>query len=361
LAALEVFLGHLRTLVFEGYGTSPSGFIRNSFYFLTGFSHQAVIIFFVLSGYFITDTIFRSRDKGRFSMTGYSIDRLTRLWIVLIPGLLLTWALDSAGLHFYGANPAYTGTIQYLGNVNVASHLNFGNFIGSIFFLQSIVVESFGSNTPLWSLTNEFWYYVLFPLVLLVFWKQRFWLKAILVVTIIIIVLFIGWEISLYFFIWLMGSAIAWVKRNFPAPTVLMRSGILFFGVTALIICLFKIRTGVSMAISFDFLTGIITAIVCYGSLYADGIRAIPKKIISFLSGFSYSLYVIHLPLCIFLSSAILGVRQIWGFKGILVYLLLAMLVIGITILFWYCFESRYLELRARVRNRLFPAINSNS
>ena len=41
-------------------------------------------------------------------------------------------------------------------------------FIGNMFGLQTILVPSFGGNFPLWSLANETWYYILFPLLVLV-------------------------------------------------------------------------------------------------------------------------------------------------------------------------------------------------
>jgi len=46
----------------------------------------------------------------------------------------------------------------------------------NVFFLQTITVPVYGSNSPLWSLANEFWYYLLFPLLLLA--PQRGWLKG---------------------------------------------------------------------------------------------------------------------------------------------------------------------------------------
>jgi peptidoglycan/LPS O-acetylase OafA/YrhL len=52
LAAMAVFLQHLRTLIFNNYANGPAGFFKMTFYFLTGFSHEAVVIFFVLSGFF---------------------------------------------------------------------------------------------------------------------------------------------------------------------------------------------------------------------------------------------------------------------------------------------------------------------
>ncbi|HSZ33537.1 MAG TPA: acyltransferase [Puia sp.] len=356
LAAVEVFLSHLRALVFKSYGTEPSGIFKKAFYFFTGFAHQAVIVFFVLSGFFITDTIYRALDKGKFSPVGYGSDRLVRLWVVLIPGLILTFIIDAPGLHFFGSSPGYTG-IHYMGDVEVSAHVTVANFIGNIFFLQGILVNTFGSNSPLWSLANEFWYYVLFPLVLFIFRKNSITVKGILIILIIAVLFFIGKNISLYFLIWLMGSVVVWLKRNFSAPSVPLRNAIIIFGILALVISLYKIRTGTSTETILDFIMAFFMGILVYGCLFMKEMPEFPAKIISFISGFSYSLYVIHLPLCIFLTAALGQTEQNWGIKSFMMYLLILILVLGVSVLFWFCFESRYVQVRALVRKKYLPQL----
>ena len=43
-------------------------------------------------------------------------------------------------------------------------HLDAATFWGNLVFLQTILVPTYGTNALLWSLANEFWYYMLFPL-----------------------------------------------------------------------------------------------------------------------------------------------------------------------------------------------------
>src|SRR6202030_3749589 len=50
------------------------------------------------------------------------------------------------------------------GSVIPRSQITPGIFLGNLFFVQTILCRTFGSNGPLWSLANEFWYYLLFPL-----------------------------------------------------------------------------------------------------------------------------------------------------------------------------------------------------
>jgi len=53
-AALMVVVGHLRSFLFVEYNLveHKTIFIK-LFYFITGFGHQAVIIFFMISGYLV--------------------------------------------------------------------------------------------------------------------------------------------------------------------------------------------------------------------------------------------------------------------------------------------------------------------
>lgn len=53
-AAFLVVIGHLRSFMFIEYNQiiSPSIFDK-IFYFITGLGHEAVIVFFVLSGYLV--------------------------------------------------------------------------------------------------------------------------------------------------------------------------------------------------------------------------------------------------------------------------------------------------------------------
>jgi peptidoglycan/LPS O-acetylase OafA/YrhL len=93
LAAWAVVFGHLRNIFFQDYqaiASKSSNLIIKTAYFLSGFGHEAVIVFFVLSGFFITRSIMMAEQRGRWSWKWYLSQRLTRLWIVLIPALIMT-------------------------------------------------------------------------------------------------------------------------------------------------------------------------------------------------------------------------------------------------------------------------------
>ena len=354
LAALGVFMQHLRTLLFQNYWEGPGSFLKKIFYFITGFSHESVIVFFVLSGFLITGSIVNARKKESFSVLNYGLDRLVRLWIVLIPGLVLTLVIDRLGIHWFGTNPAYLGTIQYTGNIDVAANLNAPTFFGNIFFLQGIRVNTFGSNTPLWSLTNEFWYYVLFPAIYFLFYLKKIWIRVSLSILTITIFFLIGQGILLYFLVWLIGSALFFVKENFPAPSVRLKQILLVAGIIAFGIYFYELRISGPLDWVKDILSGLITAVLCFVGLYSDMRSKLISRIVSFFSGMSYSLYVIHLPLALFLSSWLVGSQKNWGASYFFLYLFIMALVLGVTVVFWYCFESRYIQVRTYIKRRFF-------
>lgn len=170
LAALEVAAAHLRGFMFEGADTGSSA-LWKAFILLTAQGHNAVIVFFVLSGYLVGRHVSERFERDGWSWTAYAVKRLTRLWIVLIPALGLTAALDCAGENLFGGSlyrgllspAAYGNSVPSAGEM--AANHSASTFLGNLLFVQNgIRVAAYGVNGPLWSLANEFWYYVVFPL-----------------------------------------------------------------------------------------------------------------------------------------------------------------------------------------------------
>src|SRR5580692_6870518 len=100
LAAIAVLVSHWRNFfLLDWQGLPHHTPLLAVLYFVTGFGHEAVIIFFVLSGYLIGGHVVQACRRNRWSWKRYALDRLTRLGIVLVPALLLCLVLDSIGIH----------------------------------------------------------------------------------------------------------------------------------------------------------------------------------------------------------------------------------------------------------------------
>src|SRR4051812_47944519 len=102
ISAFFVVLFHVRELALAGYSeiANPS-LLHKAIYFLAGFGHEAVIVFFVISG-FLIGGVNVERWKLRSSLgvdavKEYSIHRIARIYVVLVPALVLGFVLDSIG------------------------------------------------------------------------------------------------------------------------------------------------------------------------------------------------------------------------------------------------------------------------
>jgi peptidoglycan/LPS O-acetylase OafA/YrhL len=163
-------LSHLRALCFIDYGhvkASADTVVAKGLYLATSFGHQSVMIFFVLSGFLISSSILKKLRENRWSWRDYVVDRGIRLYTVLIPGLLLGWCWDYLGIIAFNANHLYSSPTVPFGPNIPGRQLSLVDFAGNLVFLQTRFVPVFGSNGPLWSLFNEFWYYALFPCIVL--------------------------------------------------------------------------------------------------------------------------------------------------------------------------------------------------
>jgi peptidoglycan/LPS O-acetylase OafA/YrhL len=103
LAVIIVMLGHSRDPFFSSFkghtaAAAPISRMGASHPQIT-LGNEAVMIFFVLSGYLVGGSVLRTRL--RWSWKKYLTMRLTMLWVVLIPALVLTIAIDFVGLKMF--------------------------------------------------------------------------------------------------------------------------------------------------------------------------------------------------------------------------------------------------------------------
>ena len=151
-AALAVVASHLRTLFFADFTSLASAnLLTQILYFLTGFGHAAVMVFFVLSGLLVSQGVFKQVHKKTWSLPAYLIQRFSRLLIVLWPALLLTLLWDLLGTclfgigGIYGGNPSAGNVIAWI----VPARTTWPIYLGNAFFLQTVTVNTAGSNGPL--------------------------------------------------------------------------------------------------------------------------------------------------------------------------------------------------------------------
>lgn len=92
----------------------------------------------------------------------------------MIPALLFTAVLDLVGQYYLGSD-FYVGAYpDFYSGPSAGGQFDVTIFLGNAVFLQEILVLAFGSNGPLWSISYEFWYYILFPIALLALYLTHF-------------------------------------------------------------------------------------------------------------------------------------------------------------------------------------------
>jgi peptidoglycan/LPS O-acetylase OafA/YrhL len=303
LAAVEVVAAHLRAQLFPGLKTLTDPTLwYQALAFFTGFAHQAVVLFFLLSGWLVGGSMLNKLGQPG-AMLSYAIDRVTRLWVVLIPAFLLTLLL------------AATGDAVDPRQVSYARHNEYSltAFVGNLFGLQDLAVPRYGGNFALWSLANETWYYLLFPLGVLAVTAKSAISRAAAGAMLALLMSLLGIGIALYFLVWLLGAAFSRVRID---ATRGWRIGLA--GVLLALSVWFRLTGSNDKLVAASFLQDCILSVafllvLCSLQLRADPARRstrIVRRLGGMLAGFSFTLYVVHVPLLRALTGHMAPLRQ---------------------------------------------------
>jgi peptidoglycan/LPS O-acetylase OafA/YrhL len=308
IAALLVFGEHWRNFFFVDFPelTVSQRWAYALPYTLTAAGHQAVVVFFLLSGFLISGSVFRMLDHDRWTWRGYATHRLLRLWIVLVPGLLLCAMWDSFGVSLLATRALYFGDAANHLMHDVAYQRRASYFFGNLLFLQGKTVPTFGSNVALWSLANEFWYYVLFPLALIATWKsQRIITRVVCGLLFVAICSWLRGSFLPVFPIWLAGVLVFRLPR-IPLSTRARWLAVALYVPIVLAPTVFRLHINVLLS---DYLltvaTGSLLWVLLSATSKAENSRTVSA--IRFLARGSFSLYVVHVPVFAFFAAYFVG------------------------------------------------------
>jgi peptidoglycan/LPS O-acetylase OafA/YrhL len=295
LAALFVVIYH----AFQQWGVT----YLNITSYLENFAHSAVVLFFVLSGYLIGYTA-TNNNRG---IRQYAAARLSRLYSVVIPTLVLMAIVEIMVNYFDPGLAAHYSKGSVL--IRYGLCFTFCNEIGLFSAAPPI-------NSPLWSLSYEFWYYLIFGVA---YYLKSGWKSVMLVA---IACLIAGPKILLLLPIWLFGFfAYRLTKPTRPVyeswlvVIVLFAAAGLFtiYGPAAPYILGSKPLYFASQFLK-DWLLGILFSVAIW---YLPTQQNVAKnawvKPLRTIADLSFSLYVLHYPLLI-LWRAIFG----WQVNNIL-------------------------------------------
>lgn len=341
-AALLVVFAHLRLFFFRDYADVSDTIANRLIYAFSSVGSEAVIVFFVLSGFWVGGSVWRRARADRFQWGSYANARLTRLWIVLIPALALTLLIDSAGRIAFPAADQYAATAQYAG-VDPVPDYGIPTLLGNIVFIQDIYVQPFGMNHPLWSLSYEFWYYAIFPVVALaVAGTRTWWRRALWAFLAIAMAIFVGTDVLLLFPAWIAGAVvganqakIAQVLKKVPPKLLALTRATLMLILIGAALAHHQVDVPYKLD---SLLLGVITAVFA-ATLITDirlpGTFDRGLTVASNAAHWSYSLYAIHMPLTVIASAAIVpSYDSRWPMDGVHILFGLGV-VVGLCFVSW--------------------------
>ena len=290
VAALTVFVSHFAQHHISGgllWQLNPLG-------------HEAVTVFFVLSGYVIAHATATRETDAR----DYVLSRCARLYSVAAPAVLLTVVLDLLGSHFHPA--AYAAEWGYSADFSAwrfVSALTFTNELWGLSVRQ-------GSNAAYWSMGYEAPFYVIFGLAL---YAPRRWRHAAVAAAL----LAVGPSIAVALPLWLAGVAAYRYNQRRPLSP---RTGLVLFALSCLGWLAYEItvlRTGrpvLQPTALFKRAELIQDAVI--GALFIANLvgfdaaaptlgRALLRhaNTIRWLAGATFTLYLCHLPVAQFLAA----------------------------------------------------------
>jgi peptidoglycan/LPS O-acetylase OafA/YrhL len=341
MAAFLVFVGHVRQLVLADYNDiAGRGLLPAALYFVTGLGHEAVMVFFVVSGYLIGGLAITRYQARGFHLLDYGVHRLSRIYTVLMPALLLGGLSDVLGLMFFNHTLLYTAADPYKSsslNFVIVNNLNVETFLANIAMLEGICAEHLGSNGPLWSLAYEWWYYCIFAAAMVLVVTEGVLRKVIAGAALAALCFGLPHVLVFWGAMWLIGvGAALYGESRLWKPRVWL--GLIVFG-GALVASRLSHSFEASPA-TFDvgsFARDFAVAL-CYAFLTLafrkDG-KALPlAEGHRRLADFSYTLYLIHFPALVFCVALLhdlfgVGFRRQPDLGGLAYFAALAVLLFG--------------------------------
>lgn len=339
LATLAVVFGHASSFF--------GAFSWSQFPAIPYIQSQAVTLFFLVSGYTIAWVCDRDAAHGR-GISNFIFDRAVRLLVPLVPILLLIGLVEA---WIFDAHP-------------YSQNFDLRTLFGNIVFLQNIsipgstsLIDSFGTNRPLWTISIEFWVYVAFAGSFFAFVSHT--RKSALTS---ICISLLGWCALNGFIvggrgaglplIWLIGALTYWALRGVSIAKFrhLLISTPLFILVGVLLATKLYWPPDGTYSTAYNL---IVATAFC---LFVSVCPQLPNRwtaAMSWLGTFAYTTYLAHYPVMYWLWYFEVVPRGAFGALAAIVFSLVISYALG------QIFERNYKTVRAHLVERNWPSLRS--
>jgi peptidoglycan/LPS O-acetylase OafA/YrhL len=318
VAAELVLIGHILAynLLSKQFSPTFNGISALYFPYNVNFIEIAdfgLVLFFLISGLLISNSIFSKLKKGKFSFTEYFFDRFARIYSGLIPCLFIILILDYINITFFPAHflsvSAISGTIH-----SFLADFSLVNFIGSLTLLNHLPFSSldigfgFGTARPLWVLPIEWWLYISFGWLILQ-WKQiyaRKWLYILVFLVFSIIplgYLFLQNSNGLIVVVWLFGVLITAIMSSYTVLDAVPFKPVIAAVLFVFAIVMMMIYKGTVMnlpAISLIMFAFLFIIAYLKGKTFFSNTRL--TKTVQFVAGYTFTLYLIQMPVILLVN-----------------------------------------------------------
>lgn len=340
VAALLVVAGHYRQEFFPAYNDLPlgqQGLFSSIFYASTRMGYEAVLVFFVLSGFLVGGKALDRMLSGSFRPLDYSIDRAVRIMLPLISALLI-----------------YLPVCLLDGTPVVA-----WDWIGSLLSLQCIFC------TPpigvLWSLSYEVWFYILMASIGYIV-VNRGRVKSVFGMFVLLISFMVFTKLSFIdLFIWLIGAA-GYFMLSYRSKSIMficlvvsvIMLGLLQFSQESNVIdgmvASQRIRNFYVLAFAMTF-TCFLVQVIQYAPTHKWSINL--NKIGTRLAAFSYTLYLTHIPVQKYMAYFGIGQMSEFGFVPLLLYIVYILVALMAAYCIYWLFERNTSLVKGIIRKKL--------
>ena len=338
-AAALVVLNHLRVNQFESFSNvaCDSGIFKMVFFCATRIGIEAVVVFFVLSGFLVGGVSLARAREGKLDIGRYALDRFTRIYVPFVPALVATILI-----YIWFRLP-----------------FGWGEALVNLFSLQGVLAPPFSANTALWSLSYEVWFYIAAGAFLCLAFARRGTQRLAAILPAVASVYVFATLDAAYLLVWSLG-ALAYFAKD-AGKLLLCLAGVPI-AVAGLVLMQLTGESGEVDLAAFRWI-GRSASIVLFGFGLALLVAAASQirahsvaarkffRLGTWLAAFSYTLYLMHIPFIVVMEQIGWLHRLTVLDAGTMgVFLLNTLLLLVLSWVFYLPFERNTQSIRQRLR-----------